>query len=380
MALHLPDFAAKVRRFLENFDQTVEDVAAATGIEFDVLRALIEGQRTPTGDEVLILADHFLCDYKFFISNEDEPPIERTEKLFRAHSSDLTSKDRWSIQEFLFLCENEAFLQAETGRRTETFTFVPTGNYFKGHGISAAAELRSALGIGAKDVPEIFQCLRRLGMHVFRRRLENKNISGLYIHHPQAGSCLLINYNEDVFRQRFTAAHEAAHAIFDSGDEYVVSFDWTKGDEKFDLREVRANAFAGSILVSKDLVAALPRHPWTEQRLLDLADQLQVNVKVLLIGLEREGAITQEQARRFDSLRLERHLKNDPELPESLASATRRRKAALLERGISSYYVDLALEGHERGAISTGRLAEMLLSDETDLQSLLQLYGHGSSS
>jgi len=33
-----------------------------------------------------------------------------------------------------------------------------------------------------------------------------------------------VNYSEDVYRQRFTAAHELAHAIFDSDDSAVVSF------------------------------------------------------------------------------------------------------------------------------------------------------------
>ena len=377
MTLHLPDFAAKVRRFLELFDESVDDLAAATGIDIESARALTAGERTPTGDEVLILADHFLCDYKFFVSNEEAPPIDRTEKLFRAHSKDLASKDRWSIQEFLFLCENEAFLLEHLGRHPKTFEFKPSGQYFKGHGIRAVAELRAALGIDANEVPEVFRCLRQLGMHVFRRRLENESISGLYINHPQAGACLLVNYDEDVFRQRFTAAHEAAHAIFDAGDEYVVSFEWTKGEQNYDLREVRANAFAGSFLVSTDLIAALPRAPWTEQRLLELAHQLKVNVKVLLIALERDNAIMRADAERFDRLCLARHLKNDPELQDSLAPATRRRKATLLERGISSFYVELALEANKQGLISAGRLAEMLLTDEAELNSLAELYGLG---
>jgi len=373
MTLHLPSFAEKVRRCREMFGESIDDVSRATGISASELTALEGASRTPTGDEVLILADHFLCDFKFFISNEQAAPIERTEKLFRAYSTELSSRDRWAIQEFLFLCENEAYLLHELRRPPiVSYRFVKRDNFYKGHGTRAASELRSVLGHNAEDVPEIFFEARRLGMHVFRRRLENANISGLFINHPSAGACVLVNYDEDVYRQRFTAAHEAAHAIFDTDDEYVVSFErWTESD----LRELRANAFAGAFLVPKGLVDRLPKVPWTEQRLLDVADQLGVNVKVLLIALEREGRLTKNESRTFERLRIPRRAKEDPELPNSLSPKGRQRKQRLLERGISTFYAELCFEAVQKDVISTPRAAEMLLVDDGELRDLASLFG-----
>lgn len=358
------------------FGESIEDLSRSTGISPGVLTALEAAGRTPTGDEVLILADHFLCDFKFFISNEQTTPIERTEKLFRAHSKDLSSRDRWVIQEFLYLCENEAYLLHQLQRPPPvSYRFVRHGerdNFFKGHGARAASELRLALGHRPEEVPEVFFEFRRLGMHVFRRRLENANISGLFIDHPSVGACVLVNYDEDLYRQRFTAAHEAAHAIFDVADEYVVSFQkWSKDD----LRELRANAFAGAFLVPKDLVDRMPRVPWTEERLLDLADQLGVNVKVLLIALEREGRMSKDEARTFEQLRIPRRAKEDPELPDSLSKKGRLRKQALLERGISTVYADLCFEAVKKEVISAARAAEMLLADEGELRELASLFG-----
>ena len=65
---------------------------------------------------------------------------------------------------------------------------------------------------------DIYRDFRSIGAHIFRRHLLNSNISGLFVAHPTAGACLLVNYDEDVYRQRFSVAHEMAHAIFDQSD------------------------------------------------------------------------------------------------------------------------------------------------------------------
>ena len=372
MSLDLPSFAAKVTRLREMFGESADVVAAATGIEAPTLRELEDARREPTGDQILILADHFACDFRFFVSNEGSAPIERAEKLFRAYDKELSFADRRRIQEFLFLCENEAFLLADLDRAQPVqFHAEKQGTFFKGHGQTAAGRLRAALGYDAREVPDVFGDLRRLGIHVFRRRLESNAISGLFIAHPSAGPCVLVNYDEDFYRQRFTAAHEGAHALFDQGDEYVVSF------SRHDLREIRADAFAGAYLVPPQMVTMLPDSAWTEDRVLDLADQLRVNVKVLTIALQREGRVSAESVKSFDHVRLPRRAKEDPELPASLSPNSRIRKQMLLERGLSFFYAELCFEAHRRERISSARLAELLLTDENELRELGSLFGIG---
>jgi hypothetical protein len=75
----------------------------------------------PTGDEVLILADHFKCDYTFFISNDNVAPFEETETLYRAANDEFTPADKHAIQEFLSLCDTEAFLSGALGRSRSVF-------------------------------------------------------------------------------------------------------------------------------------------------------------------------------------------------------------------------------------------------------------------
>lgn len=379
MPLDLPSFADKLRRLRDMFGETGAELARATGVSEARIGALEAAASMPSGDEILILADHFkLEDYRFLISNEQQTALERTEKLFRAYAAELSTSDRWSIQEFLFLCENESFLLRELGRPPRAqFAFVPKGTFFKAHGDEAAERLRHALGHGANEVPDVFHDLRALGFHVFRRRLDNNSISGLFIDHPTAGPSVLVNYSEDVYRQRFTAAHEAAHAIFDREQEYIVSFVPSSSRWSHDrLREVRADTFAAAFLVSPALLRRIDGEALTEEMFLDLADRLKVNVEPLRRALVRDGRLTEAGARRFRGLRIPRNAKDDPELPSSLTPKQRTRKQRLLQQGLSSYYVDLCFEACQRGVVTRSRAAEMLMLDEAEMSELQQLF-HG---
>src|ERR1035441_1113576 len=135
-------FGSKLRRYRDQRQMTLEELVPGTGIPAERLTGFETGATTPTGDEVLILADFFQCDYRFFVSNEKLAAFEQTESLYRRFGPEFSKKDRRSIQEFFFLCECEAFLMAELKREVEYFSFTPSGNFFKGHGDQAAAALR----------------------------------------------------------------------------------------------------------------------------------------------------------------------------------------------------------------------------------------------
>src|SRR5512142_971991 len=98
MALDLALFSEKVHRLRDMIQEDLPALAAATGIPEARLRELEAAATEPTGDEVLILADHFRQDFRFFISNEQKTVLERTEKLFRAYADDLSPHDRRAIQ------------------------------------------------------------------------------------------------------------------------------------------------------------------------------------------------------------------------------------------------------------------------------------------
>jgi len=380
MAIDLRALGSKLAKYRGQLKESIGDVASSTGIDAARLTSIEAGQTEPTGDEVLILADHYRCDFKFFISNEQVAPFEQTETLYRAHGGYFTKEDRCAVQDFLYLCETEDFLMRELGRPPKSFSFAPTGNFFKGHGEAAAANLRAALGYSDREVPrDVYAAFRSVGVHVFRRKLGNSNISGLFIRHPVAGKCALVNHSEDIYRQRFSAAHEMAHAIFDSDQEASVSFEGSSGSDKVELR---ANRFASCFLMPPTFLAQLPDPTqWTDADVQRWANELRVSCVALAIALKEAKLIDTVAYNRISNLRVPREAKIDPELPENLNATQRERKARLLESGLSDHYVGLCFEGFSTGVISIGRLTEALLCSHGELAELADLYGrtlHGN--
>lgn len=374
MAIDLRLLGNKLAKYRGQLQESLLDVATSTGIDAARLAQIEGGQTEPTGDEVLILADHYRCDFKFFISNEQVAPFEQTEVLYRAHGSDFSKADRRAVQDFLYLCETEDFLMRELGRAPGSFTFSPSGDYYKGHAEAAAARLRSVKGYADNVVPrDVYADVRSVGVHVFRRKLGNSNISGLFIAHPVAGKCALVNYSEDIYRQRFSAAHEMAHAIFDAEQGASVSFERPDGS---DLVEVRANRFASCYLMPPAFLSKLPDpNGWKDSDAIDWANRLRVSSSALAIALREAKLVTQTTYARISRLRVPRDAKIDPELPESLNTVQRSRKEQLLELGLSDHYVALCFEAQSSGVISQGRLAEALLCSQAELLELANLYG-----
>jgi len=373
MAIDLRTLGSKLAKYRGQLKESIVEVASSTGIDAARLASIEAGQAEPTGDEVLILADHYRCDFKFFISNEQVAPFEQTETLYRAHGNDFSKEDRRAVQDFLYLCETEDFVMRELGRPLKSFSFAPTGNFFKGHGEAAAAKLRAALGHSDREVPrDVYAEFRSVGVHVFLRKLGISNISGLFIMHPVAGKCALVNHSEDIYRQRFSAAHEMAHAVFDSAQGASVSFEGPSGSDRVELR---ANRFASCFLMPPAFLSQLPDPAkWTEADALRWANELRVSCVALAIALKEAQLVDGATYDHIRNLRVPREAKLDPELSDSLSVTQRERKARLLESGLSDYYVGLCFEGFSTGVISVGRLAEALLCSHGELAELAILY------
>lgn len=372
MSFDLELFAGKLAGYRNQLLLDRKTVADGTGLSVERIASLEDAKATPTGDEVLILASYFAVDYRFFISGERTSAYDQTEMLFRAHSQELNANDRRSIQEALFLCECESALQSMLGKQSGApFMFKKPGSFYKGHGQRAAASLRRHLGYESYQIPsDVYRDFRRVGLHVFRRWFDNRRISGICIRHPVVGYCLLINYSEDPYRQRFTAAHEAAHAILDYDKEVMISFTkWTPSD----LSEVRANSFASNYLMPPEFLRQIPDvSTWNQEKTVQWANHLKVSTEALSYALRSEGLIDATTMREMKDVRVPGEVKSDPELPVALSPRRRKRREGHLKLGLSTYYVELCVEAYRHGQISAGRLAEMLLTAPTGVDRLLR--------
>ncbi|MCF5222789.1 XRE family transcriptional regulator [Pseudomonas syringae] len=371
--MNLRSLGEKLQRYRYQLEVTVDDVSMDTAISTDRLSEIEKGAVEPTGDEILILADFYRCDFKFFISNEQTAPFEQTETLYRAHGREFSKDDRAAIQEFLYLCDTEQFLTQELSGTSQEFLFEPKGTYFKGHAQDAAKALRKVMGHGEKQVRlDIYTEFRSVGIHVFRRKLSNSKISGVFIQHPTAGKCILVNYSEDIYRQRFSAAHEMAHSIFDSREGASVTLHGGGANK----HEVRANRFASCYLMPEEVLRKLPNPAgWSESDAQHWANKFSVSCDALGIAVKEAGLADNETSLRIRHYRVPREAKVDPELPERLSPQQRARKATLLSRGLSDYYVGLCLDAYSQDIISLGRLSEALLCGYSELSEIAKLYG-----
>lgn len=369
MAIDKISLGKKIIRCRENLSLKISNVSERIGIATERLDEIEKGLKEPTGDEILIFADFYKQDYKYFISNEKLSASEQIEVLYRKFGDDFSKQDRWAIQEFIFLCENEQDILNYLDYKKLNFNAPKYSNVHKTQGVETAEKLRLFLGYKDDELySDLFSEFRKIGLHIFRRRLNNSKVSGLFIKHPNAGKCILVNYDEDTYRQNFTLSHEVCHALLDDEFEFNVSF---KNEKNY--REIRANNFASSFLIPKSYIEKLRKVTWNDELILKVANQLKVNVQTLLIALKSNNCINKTQYDRFITLKIPRRHKDDFELkgisPTILAS-----KKALLEKGLSTFYVRNCHEAYKNGHISSGKLAENLLVDESELISILDLF------
>lgn len=371
MAINMALLAERLRKYRENFDLTIRQLSTKSGITEERLHAFESASIEPTGDELLIIADVFrVNDYRVFLSTkEHQTSFEQIETLFRKFGDELTSNDRWAIQEVVYLAECETFLQEELGKLKRPFVYNKKNTKENHQAEEAALMLRKHLGYSeVAKTKDVFQDIRNIGIHIFRRRLENTSISGVFIKHPSAGKCILVNYNEDKFRQRFTAAHELAHSILDLNDSDEI--DITKTNI-----ESRGNKFAAYYLLPASLLNRIKdKYEWNEEKLKAHAKSFEVNPETLTYALAREKYITQNEVYRFKKVRLPQSEKIDSEF-SNVSNLGRERKAFLLEKGISEYYVRLCINARDNNLISSARMAEMLLIDLTELQIIYEIFG-----
>ncbi|MDR1013309.1 MAG: ImmA/IrrE family metallo-endopeptidase [Lactobacillales bacterium] len=364
MSFDLVLFANKLMKFFDLYPSKVDNFSDGTGISLDRLQELKSAKSSPSGDEILTLADYFKCDYNYFLSAEENSIIDTVDLLFRKYNTSFTLEDKWIIQEFLFLCECQFFLRNELHYETlPHFEYQSTDNDYRNQGKEAAAQLLKFLGYRENALKiNIFEDLRKLGYHIFRRKLKQNTISGVYIYHKIIGHCILVNYDDDIYRQRFTVAHEVGHAILD-GSQFNISTITNKGKRSDDqLAESRANSFAGAFLVPETFLKKIPdANTWNNDKIIDYSKKMAVNPITLAIGLFESKLISEEDKEKYANIKLKKDEKVDSELSNSLSEKDKKRYRFLLDKGLSKDYVELCFKAYRSNIISQGRLSEILL-------------------
>lgn len=114
-------------------------------------------------------------------------------------------------------------------------------------GESCAAQERDRLGLGNNPIPDMADLISSQGIWATGAELP-ESMSGLFMRELRIGMVVIVNFKHSQNRKRFSYAHEYAHALLDRNRSFTVS----KTDNREDLYEVRANAFAAAFLLPKE--------------------------------------------------------------------------------------------------------------------------------
>lgn len=375
MPINLKNIASRLLKARTTLGYSHKEIFDFCGISSSRLEAIESGNFKPSGDEILILANLYKCDFRALVNESEPSPFQQSEILFRRYGDSISAEDRRNIQEFIYFCQNEAYLEKILKIKKRSFSYMPIGNFYKQHGQLAAESLRSLIGYSNIEAPrDVYDDFRSLDIHIFRRKLDNDEISGLYIKDPIAGHCVLINYNEDIYRQRFSVSHEVAHAIFDSSVGVMLTYDSKSNKyDRNDLQEIRANSFASHYLMPITMLRHLKGLNVTSA--LHWAQEFRVSTAALAKALKDSNLIEEPLAERIRSVRVPTIDKVDPEAPLTLTNLQKQRRLQLFERGLSIHYVDMCFQALDRNLVTTARLAELLQIDQIDLVDVSLLFG-----
>jgi Zn-dependent peptidase ImmA (M78 family)/transcriptional regulator with XRE-family HTH domain len=348
-----------------------KDLATALGITADDVERVESGRYDDLpGDFVLIAARVLRTDFRYFVTYELDDEDAQTHRVYRA-LAEPTVDDEFRLRLFFHFATGEAelrsLLDVPLRRAWTARPSNPPRGFFKEHGQHVAREERKRLGLGDRSIPNMFDLVRGQGILLLRQHFRDSTLSGLTAVHPRAGTCVLVNYTDDLYRQIFSAAHEYAHVLFDQErlerDGCVVSYDRADRQEKI---EWRANAFARSLLLPSEALERYWKRPTTADEIastsLKIGRRYHVNTETALIAMKEVGWIdeTTFEHAKHRRTRIPRTEKEDPDLPSSLTERQRERLRAAIERGLNPKHVELVARAIREELITFGRAAELL--------------------
>ena len=236
---------------------TQEDVARHLDVSRSTVAQIELGNRLVSGIELSRLAYLFGKDLDSLVA-DDVPTDEDALIAFFRHHPELATQEE--VREALRRCV--ALGQELTGleRLLDIDRDMPTVAAFPlpqpktkwdavQQGERVAQEERGRLGLGLTSLPDIVELLERQEVRTAQVALP-EDISGLTLIAPTVGFLVVANREHHVLRRRFSFAHEYCHVLVDRSQRGLIS----RSQDRDNLREIRANAFAASFLMPSEAV------------------------------------------------------------------------------------------------------------------------------
>ena len=243
--------AGRLREARELASISQSDAADALGLPRTAVTLIEGGNRAISTLELARLAELYRRPVNWFLVEGPDTDENVLVALHRAAPGlDEAPDVRRAVDRCVQICREGVSLEVLLGRdeRDGPPAYrepVPrsTGEAVA-QGERIAEQERRRLELGSTPVADLTELLTDQGIWASTVELPN-TMSGLFLHQPSIGMAILVNAQHVRARQRYSLAHEYAHALLDRDRVVGVS----SADNSNERIEQRANAFAAAFLL-----------------------------------------------------------------------------------------------------------------------------------
>lgn len=390
---------ARLRGARENRGLSQEAVAAALGIGRPAVSLIESGKRGVSTLELTKLADVLGYTVSALVA-ESGSTEDVLVALFRlspglAEAHEVRADIAKIIELFRLGADLRQRLGFEQQLNAPSYPLAAPSNVMDAvsQGRKVAADERRRLGLGIAPVSDLESLLMEQGIWVASSPLPDA-VSGMFLADPTLGLAVVVNAGQVRWRQRFSLAHEYAHALMDRDRQATVSESSNAGE----LYEKRANAFAAAFLVPAEgvreqlqLVAkargssqtlmvpeegelpagARPRLEMVQPYdVASLAHHFGVSYQTLVFQLQNAGAVNRSDADRLKrsegaGVQFLRTLKMWDEIEG--------KSGERIDRDLKEQLARLVLEAYRQELISRGKLLELARAIRVPGRELLEI-------
>ncbi|HVQ74039.1 MAG TPA: XRE family transcriptional regulator [Candidatus Binatia bacterium] len=254
MPVNQQELGRRLRLAREACRMTQEAVARRLGVSRSTVAQMELGNRAVTSLELDRLATLYGRDIREFLAEEFRED-DALVALFRAHPDDLEQEQvADAIRGCMALGREVTNLERLLGIDRDLGAVAvypvpaPRGRWpAVQQGEQVADQERLRLGLGVAPIANVAEMLETQGVRTALVDLP-EDVSGLTLSRPTVGLFIVANRRHHFLRRRFSYAHEYAHVLLDRDRLGTIS----RARDRDDLIEVRANAFAASLLLPEE--------------------------------------------------------------------------------------------------------------------------------
>jgi Zn-dependent peptidase ImmA (M78 family)/transcriptional regulator with XRE-family HTH domain len=251
MPITQEELGRRIRSAREGCGLTQEQLGEMVGLSRLAVGQIEGGNRSVSSIELDRIAHAVARDIKSFLS-EDFVEQDPLAALFRSEAALAEQAElRRALQDSLALGREMTNLERLLGvdraqLRTASYELPAAKSKWDAiqQGQRVASDERQRLGLAFAPVGDLVEILESQGIRTGMVSLPD-NISGLTLWDSKIGIFVVTNRGHSALRRRFSFAHEYAHVVLDRDRAGAIS----RAEDRADLLEVRANAFAAEFMM-----------------------------------------------------------------------------------------------------------------------------------